>query len=194
MRLVKNGLEHQLSAILNAMGIPAEAVLEPIVSLRLAIQQTRDPALRADLRTAEVALRRAVGPRVPKRAAARLLATSVTALDRWVDRGCLPVVASPHGGTRLSVESGPLLDLATRVRLLRRSGRSRGLLAQAIRELGWPDRGGRLVLSFEVARLPRPNVSLDDLQRQFAETTPGERVLQLAALNRSLNALARGAR
>lgn len=173
--------------------ISTEAVLEPIVSLRLAIQQTRDPTLRADLRAAEVALRRAVGPRVPKRAAARLLVTSVTAIDRWVDRGCLPVVASPHGGNRLAIESGPLLDLATRVRLLRRSGRSRGLLAQAIHELGWPDRGGRLVLSFDVARLPRPNVSLDDLQRQFAETTPGERVLQLVALNRSLNALARGA-
>lgn len=169
--------------------IPADAILEPIVSLRLAIQQTRDPALRAELRAAEVALRRAVGPRVPKRVAARLLVTSVTALDRWIDRGCIPVVASPRGGNRLAIESGPLLDLATRVRLLRRSGRSRGLLAQAIRELGWPDRGGRLVLSFDVARLPRPNVSLAELQRQFADTTPAERVLQLAALHRSLNGL-----
>lgn len=172
--------------------IPLDAVLEPIVTLRLAIQQTRDPALRAELRATEVALRRAVGPRVPKRVAARLLATSVTALDRWVDRGCLPVVTSPRGGNRLAIESGPLLDLATRVRLLRRSGRSRGLLSQAIRELGWKDRGRRLVMSFAVARLPRANVSLDELERQFAETTPEERVMQLAALHRSLNGLVEG--
>ncbi len=174
--------------------IPAATLLEPIVSLRLAIQQTHDPALRIELRAAEVALRKAVGPRVPKRAAARLLGTSVTALDRWVDRGCLPVVASPRGVKRLAIESGPLLDLATRARMLRRAGRSRGVLAEAIRELGWQERGRRQVLSFDVARLPRPNVSLDELQRQFAETTPAERVLQLAALNRSVNTLAQGGR
>lgn len=174
--------------------IAAATLLGPIVSLRLAIQQTHDPALRIELRAAEVALRKAVGPRVPKRAAARLLGTSVTALDRWVDRGYLPVVASPRGVKRLAIESGPLLDLATRARLLRRAGRSRGVLAEAIRELGWQDRGQRHVLSFDVARLPRPNVSLDELQRQFAETTPAERVLQLVALNRSVNALAQGDR
>lgn len=174
--------------------ISAATLLEPIVSLRLAIQQTHDPALQTELRAAEVALRTAVGPRVPKRAAARLLGASVTALDHWIDRGCLPVVASPRGGRRLAVESGPLLDLATRVRLLRRAGRSRGVLAEAVRELGWKDRDRRLVLSFAVARLPRPNVSLDDLQRQFAETTPAERVLQMTALNRSINALANGGR
>lgn len=174
--------------------ISAATLLEPIVSLRLAIQQTRDPALRADLRQAEVALRNAVGPRVPKRAAARLLGTSVTAPDHRVDRGCLPVVAPPGGGKRLALESGPLLELATRVRLLRRAGRSRGVLARAVRELGWRDRGGRLVLPFEVARLPRPNVSLEDLQRQFAQTTPAERVLQMSALNRSVNALTAGGR
>jgi hypothetical protein len=174
--------------------IPAATLLDPIVSLRLAIQQTRDPALRTELREAEVALRSAVGPRVPKRAAARLLGTSVTALDRWIDRGYLPVVASPRGGKRLALESGPLLDLATRVRLLRRAGRSRGVLSEAMRKLGWKDRHQRVVLRFDVARLPRPNVSVDDLQRQFAETTPAERVLQMAALNRSITALTQGVR
>jgi len=174
--------------------IPAATLLEPIVSLRLAIQETRDPTLRVDLRASEVALRKALGPRVPKRVAARLLGTSVTALERWVDRGYLPVVASPRGVKRLALESGPLLDLATRVRLLRRAGRSRGVLAEAIRELGWKDRGRRLVYSLTVASLPRPNVSVDELQRQFQETTPTERVLQMAALNRSASALAHGGR
>lgn len=191
---MNSGSKHQLHGMVGRVVIPAVALLEPIVSLRLAIQQTRDPALRTELREAEVALRRAVGPRVPKRAAARLLGTSVTALDRWVDRGCLPVVASPRGVKRLAIESGPLLDLATRVRLLRRAGRSRGVLSQAVRELGWKDRGRPLVLSFDVARLPRPNVGLDDLQRQFAGTTPAERVLQMTALNRSVNALVHGGR
>lgn len=172
--------------------IHATTLLEPIVSLRLAIQGTRDPTVRADLRASEVALRTALGPRVPKRAAAGLLGTSVTALERWVDRGYLPVVASPRGVKRLAIETGPLLDLATRVRLLRREGQSYGVLARAVRDLGWKDRGGRLVLRFDVARLPRPNVSLDELQRQFAETTPAERVLQVAALNRSISVLSQG--
>jgi hypothetical protein len=42
----------------------------------------------------------------------------------------------------------------------------------------------------DVARLPRPNVSRDELRRQFEETTPQGRVLQVAALHRSLNTLA----
>lgn len=172
--------------------IAANALLEPILSLRSAIQHTHDPAVRADLRAAEASLRKTLGPRVPKRAAARLLGISVTALDRWVDRGCLPVVASPGGSKRLAIETGPLLDLATRVRLLRRQGRSRGVLSQAVRELGWRERGHRLVLRLDVAQLPRPNVPLDELQRQFAETTPEQRVLQVSALNRAMNALVAG--
>ena len=174
--------------------IPVAALLEPIVRLRQAIQETRDPQLREALRGIEVSLRRQLGPSVPKRAAARLLGVSVTALDRWVDRGVLPVVASAGGSKRLGVETSPLLELATSVHRLRRDGRSRGVLAEAVRKLGWRDRGHRLVLSLDVARLPRPNVPLDELRQQFEETTPEQRVLQLAALNRSMNALAQGAR
>jgi hypothetical protein len=172
----------------------ATELLEPIVRLRLAIQQTREPALRDELRGIEVALRTQLGPAVPKRAAARLLGVSVTALDRWIDRGCVPVVASARGSKRLAVETAPLLELATAVRRLRRGGRTRAVVAEAVRELGWPDRGRRLVFWEDVARLPRPNVTLEELQRRFAETTPEERVLQQAALNRSLNALAEPAR
>jgi len=174
--------------------IPVAAVLEPIVRLRLAIETTRDPQLRDQLRTIEVSLRRQLGPSVPKRAAARLLGVSVTALDRWVDRGVLPVVTSPRGSRRLAVETLPLLELATTVRRLRRAGRTHRVLAEAVRELGWRDRGRRLVFRYDVARLPRPNVPLDELQRQFEETTPEERVRQLAALHRSMDLLAPGAR
>lgn len=171
---------------------PAAALLEPTVRLRLAIQETRDATLRDELRGIEVALRRQLGPAMPKRAAARLLGISVTALDRWIDRGCLPVVAPASGSKRLAVETAPLLDLATNVKRLRRSGQTHALISEAVRELGWRDRGHRLVFRFDVACLPRPNVTLDELQRQYRETTSKERVLQLAALNQSVNALVNG--
>jgi hypothetical protein len=166
------------------------ASLEPIVRLRLALQQTRDPALRDELRQIEVTLRRQLGPSIPKRAAARLLGVSVTALDRWIDRGYLPAVAPASGSRRLGVETTPLIELATRVSVLRRSGQTRGLLSQAVKDLGWSERGHRLVFRFDVASLPRPNVTFDELRRQFEETTPEGRVLQLAALNRSMSVLA----
>lgn len=165
------------------------ALLEPIVRLRLAIQQTRDPLLRGELRQVESALRTQLGPVVPKRAAAALLGVSVTALDRWIDRGRIPVVAPAGGGKRLAVEAAPLLELATRVAALRRTGRRGGVLSRALADLGWGDRAGRVVIRFDVACLPRPNVTPGELRRQYRESTPEERVLQLAALNRSLSAL-----
>lgn len=165
------------------------ALLEPIVRLRLLVEETRDPGLRREARAIEVQLRRQLGPATPKRAAARLLGVSVTALDRWIDRGCIPVVARDRSARRLAVESEPLLELATRVWRLRRAGQTRGVLAAALRELDWRAHGRRLVLWSEVARLPRPNVSLDELQLQFQKSTAEDRVLQLAALNRSLNTL-----
>ncbi|MDQ4029638.1 MAG: hypothetical protein M3168_01215 [Actinomycetota bacterium] len=163
------------------------SLLEPIVRLRLAIAQTRYPALRDELRQIEASLRGQVDPFVAKREAADLLGVSVTALDRWVDRGRIPVVARP-GLSRLAVETTPLLELAVEVERLRRHGVRRGRLARALERLGRHDSpDGREVLRADVAALPRPNVPARELKRQFEETTPEERVLQLAALNRSLN-------
>lgn len=172
--------------------IKPTALLEPIVRMRLLLQQTRDPLVREELRTMEVQLRKQLGPAVPKQAAAQLLGVSVTALDRWIDRGCIPVVASARGGHRLAVETEPLLELAAQVWRLRRAGYKRGVLSAAVRKLGWRERGQRLILWSDVACLPRPNVSLDELQLQYQESTPAERVLQAAALNRSANALLAG--
>jgi hypothetical protein len=169
-----------------------DVLLRAAVRLRLALQDTRDAQLRRELRDIEVSLRGELGPSVPKRAAARVLGVSVTALDRWIDRGVLPAVSS-RGVKRLGVETRPLLELATAVERLRRGGQSRGVIARAVRELGWRDRGRRLVYGSEVARLPRPNVPFDELRQQFEETTPRDRVLQLAALHRSLSTIA-GAR
>lgn len=172
--------------------MPPADLLDPIVRLRYALQQTRDPAVRAELRSVEVDLRRQVGPAVPKGAAARLLGISGTALDRWIDRGCVPVVTSPRRSTRLGVETTPLLELATHTYGLRRSGRSRGVVAEALRSLGRRERGRPRVLRYDVARLPRPNVPVEELERHFRETTPVERVLEVDALNRSLSALGPG--
>lgn len=167
-------------------------LIEPIVRLRLAIPRARDSALVNELRATETLLRRALGPRVPKRVAARVLGTSVTALDRWLDRGYLPLVATSRDAGRLAVETTPLLDLAVKARQLRASGRSRGVLAQALRELGWRDRGRRVVIGVDLAALPRPNVSADALAGDFKMTTPHERICQLFALNRTLAAAVRG--
>jgi hypothetical protein len=102
----------------------------------------------------------------------------------------VPVVMPANGARRLGVETLPLLELATSVATLRRAGRTRGVVSEALEQLGRRDRGQRLVVCADVARLPRPNVSLDELQQQFRQTTPESRVLQLAALNDSLNRLA----
>ena len=61
-------------------------------------------------------------------------------------------------------------------------------------ELGWRERGRRDVLRADVACLPRPNVSREELRQQFEETTPEERVLHMDALHRSMNVLAEARR
>jgi hypothetical protein len=169
------------------MPAPNAELLTATVRLRLAIQQTRDPSLRDELRQVEVGLRRHLPTGIQKGVAAHLLGVSVTALDRWIRR--LPAVAHPSS-SRLAVETGPLLDLAVQVETLKRSGVKRGLLARAFTQLGWPERGKRLVYRADVACLPRPNQSYDELRHEFEETTPEERLLQLNALHRSMNSLA----
>jgi hypothetical protein len=86
------------------------AILDAVVRLRLAIARANDRELRGELREVEVRLRRQLGPLVPKRRAAQLLGISVTALDRWIDRGYLPVVAASADARRLAVETMPLLS------------------------------------------------------------------------------------
>lgn len=158
-----------------------------IVQLRHAIVKTRDSEARAALREVEVRLRRALGPTIPKKKAAAVLGISVTALDRWVDRGFLPVVERP-GSSRHELESRPLLELAAEVARLRLDGAvTRGRVAPAVKRLGWkPITAGRRVLRLDVAALPRPNVSEQELVANFRSTTPEQRVREAAALSRFL--------
>lgn len=164
-------------------------LLRAVVDLRLTVKEAREPELRGRLRKVERSLGSLLGPSVPKKQAASLLRVSVVALDRWIDRGRLPVVATP-GSSRLGVETKPLLELAEQVELLRRQGAVREPLARAFDALGWPDDpAGRYVVRAEIAALPRSNVPVRQLRRYFEQTTPEERVTHLDDLNRSLSAL-----
>jgi hypothetical protein len=50
------------------------------------------------------------------------------------------------------------------------------------------------VLREEIARLPRPNVSVRRLRADYERTAPAERVIELTHLHRSLNAVLKGQR
>ena len=158
-----------------------------IVQVRHAVVKTRDRAARTALREVEVRLRRALGPTIPKRKAAAVLGISVTALDRWVDRGFLPVVVRP-GSSRHELESRPFLELAEQAYRMAADGVAMGgRIAPAVKRLGWsPRRQGRHVLRLDVAVLPRPNISEQELVANFRTTTPEQRVREATELSRLL--------
>lgn len=170
--------------------VSVDRLLADILELRRALRETRERSVRERLRNVERGLRDLLGPGVPKNPAARALGVSVTALDKWIDRGVLPVVAR-KGSSRLEVEAAPLLDLLDHVTVLRARGVKRGVLASAVKRLGWrDDPEGRRVLSEALAVLPRPNASARELREQFERTTPEERVVEAARLSAALTTLA----
>jgi hypothetical protein len=71
-------------------------------------------------------------------AARRLLGVSTPTLAKWVRAGLLPLNSAP-GYKRKMIPAGPLLELAGEVRELRRMGRNRGLLAEALSRLEQED-------------------------------------------------------
>lgn len=161
-----------------------------VVELRRALRETRERSVRERLRKVERDLRDLLGSSVPKKPAAGALGVSVTALDKWIDRGVLPVVAR-RDSSRLEVETAALLDLLDQVTVLRTQGVTRGVLASAVKRLGWrDDPEGRQTLSEAVAVLPRPNMSARDLRDQFDRSTPEERVGEAARLSAALTWLA----
>ena len=175
-------------------GIDPSDLATSIVQLRHAIVKTRDRSVRSSLRDVEVRLRSALGPTIPKKKAAAVLGISVTALDRWVDRGILPVVERP-GSSRHELEARPFLELAEHVhRLKADGGATYAPVAPAIKRLGWrPSPGGRRVLRLDVAALPRPNISEQELVANFHATTPAERVREAAELSRLFTPSGHGA-
>jgi hypothetical protein len=171
-----------------------DRLVAAIVELRLLTKRTREPQTRGRLRQLEWTLRPLLGPGLPKKRAAACLGVSVAALDKWIHRGRLPVV-SKTASSRLAVETRAFLELAEQVEELRREGLERGLLAEAFGRLGRPDEpSGQQVLREEIARLPRPNVSVRRLRADYERTAPAERVIELTHLHRSLNAVLKGQR
>jgi hypothetical protein len=98
-----------------------------ILALRAASQTVLEPSARAAVESVERSLREELGPSIPKRRAAQLLGVSVTALDRWIARGAIPVVRV-EGSSRQEVDSAEVLRLAE----LARDG---GGFASAVRRL-----------------------------------------------------------
>jgi excisionase family DNA binding protein len=89
-----------------------------------------------------------------KTEAAHLLDVSSTTLEKWIDRGLLPVVQVPRY-KRDRVPARALLALAGEVKQLRRDGRRRGLLVEALSRLEREDPQWRA----EFERLCRPGVA-----------------------------------
>ncbi len=77
-----------------------------------------------------------------KAQAAHLLDVSTTTLEQWIGSGLLPVVRVV-GYKRDRVPPRPLLALAAQVKELRRHGRQRGLLVEALSRLEQEDPGRR---------------------------------------------------
>lgn len=67
-------------------------------------------------------------------------------------------------------------------------------VASAVKRLGWrPSPGGKRVLRLDVAALPRPNISEQELVANFRVTTPAERVREAAELSRLFTPSGHGA-
>jgi hypothetical protein len=90
----------------------------------------RGGAVRAELTPVIDELRDELAQSLPKRQAAAVIGVSVPTLDRWIDRGLLPVETAPSGRPR--VLRDPVLDLAERVEDLRKTGETRHLVATAV--------------------------------------------------------------
>lgn len=95
-----------------------QALFENVSRLR---RVERELPPNRDLLAVRVALEEELGETVSRRLAARLLGVSHAALDRWVDTGDVPLVATRAGGMGIPVPA--LLDLREAVEAERASGR-----------------------------------------------------------------------
>jgi excisionase family DNA binding protein len=77
-------------------------------------------------------LRDEIDPTLPKRVAARLLGVSVPTLNKWVARGLIPV---ERKGRYQRVRRDPLLELAEQVAVVRSTGQTGGVVAEAVHQL-----------------------------------------------------------
>ena len=143
-----------------------------VVALRRALEALPDGPERRRGRRVERELRQALGVGVPKSVAARVLGISVTALDRWIQKGKI-VEAHRPGSSRALVEAWSLIVVAGEAERVREEGVERGVVAEAVRRL---EARGRLPVP------SRPNEHPLVLRRDFLNSTPEERLAEGAEL------------
>lgn len=162
----------------------SERAVRHVVALRRVSEAVSDPRERLRLLQVERELRRGVGVGVPKLRAAAVLGISLTALDRWIALGKLPVVRRPGSG-RHEVDAAALFTLATEVLQAREEGSARNPVGFALRRLEGDGRPLRKL---------RPNQPASELRREAEQTTPLDRLRQADELSHTLSVLAlRGA-
>jgi len=134
---------------------PTESMARAFITLRGADPDDRD-ALSAAVQDAAMELQAGLADRstYSKTEAAHLLDVSSTTLEKWIDRGLIPVVQVPRY-KRDRIPARALLALAGEVKQLRRQGRHRGLLIEALSRLEQEDPRWRA----EFERLYRPGLT-----------------------------------
>lgn len=123
-----------------------------------------------------------IGPSVSKLHAAKALGLTVTALDRWVLCGAVKTHQRPGGQTE--IDTLTVVDLAVEIERLRRSGRKRGLLAEALA------RRERALSSRRIGTRGFFPDQHAERRGDLASTTAGERVAEAIRLSRIATAIA----
>jgi hypothetical protein len=118
---------------------PTESMARAFVALRGADHADRD-ALSTAVQDAAEELQAGLADRstYSKTEAAHLLDVSSTTLEKWIARGLIPVIQVPRY-KRDRVPARALLVLAGEIKQLRRQGRHRGLLVEALSRLEQED-------------------------------------------------------
>lgn len=115
-----------------------EDAVEDLADLYASKQDIRSPHARELIE--RVARRRAKSARGPSKAvAARMLQISVPTLDKWIQRGRVPLARDERSG-RPYIPVEPFAVLYLQVRTLREQGKADGVLAAAIAQLERDDR------------------------------------------------------
>lgn len=163
--------------------------LSDAVELRALARASPDAALQT--RLGQIARRRCedIGPSVPKLRAAQVLGVSLTALDKWIARGAIPVMRR-SSSSRQEVDTNTVIDLAVEIRALQATGRTRGLLATALARLNPADENAPAAAMGTRGFFPDQT---EERRREFALLTPGERVAQAITLSRSATRIAAAA-
>ncbi len=166
-----------------------ERALADVVELRVLAHASPDASLQSQL--GQIAQRRSedIGASVPKTRAARALGVSLTALDKWIERGAIPV-RRRSSSSRQEVETQAVVDLAVEIHALRETGRKRALLATALARLDLADETVRAGAMGTRGFFPD---QAEERRREFTLLTPGERVAQAIKLSRSATRIAAAA-